>query len=260
MNPRRAERRVAVTGLGAVTAIGATAEASWAAMRAGQCGIGPVTLFDTRGLEARNAAQVPEVPAPAGLRPGLRKRASRADLFAYAAAAEAVRDAGLDLSREDSGRVGVALGAGAGGLLETEEYFFARLALGPGGGRISRAWGFFPSTTTDFLAAHFGAEGYTTTIMTACSSSTIAIGLAGDAIRSGACDIVLAGGAEALCRLTYAGFVALRAVDPDRCRPFDRERRGMSLGEGAGILVLEEMGRALRRGVRVQAELLGWGG
>jgi 3-oxoacyl-[acyl-carrier-protein] synthase II len=252
-------RRVAITGLGAVSALGATAPETWKAMRAGLCGIRPVTLFDTAGLVARSAAEIERVPAAPDLSRRLRKRVSRADLFVLAAAREAMEAAALDLAREDAARVGVVLGAGAGGMLETESYYFARLARGPRRARVSKAWGFFPSTTTDFLAAHLGAQGYSTTTMTACSSSTIAIGLAADAVRSGAADIVIAGGAEALCRLTFAGFVSLRAVDPDRCRPFDRERRGMSLGEGAGILVLEAMERARRRGAPVQAELLGWG-
>ncbi len=253
------ERRVAITGLGAVSAIGAGAEETWAAMREGRCGIRPVTLFDTSGLPTRNAAEVPRVPSAPGLDRSLRKRATRADLFALAAAEEALRDAGIDAPALDPSRAGVALGAGAGGMLETEQYWFARIERGIARARLSRAWGFFPCTATDLLAARFGFEGYTTTIMTACSSSTLAIGLAGDAIRSGAADIVLAGGAEALCLLTFSGFCALRAVDPERCRPFDRERQGMSLGEGAGILVLEELERARRRGARIHAEWSGYG-
>jgi len=134
------------------------------------------------------------------------------------------------------------------GLLETEEYYLARLARGPGRSRISRAWGFYPCATTDVLGAWLGFEGYTTTVVTACSSSTIAIGLAGDAIRTGTADLVVTGGADTLSRLTFGGFCSLRAVDPDRCRPFDRGRKGMTLGESAAILVLEEMDRATRRG------------
>src|SRR6185503_16293537 len=138
-------------------------------------------------------------------------------------------------------------------------YYLDRLARGPGRARVSRAWGFSPATTTDLLGAHLGFEGFTTTVMTACSSSTIAIGLAADAIRTGACDLVLTGGSDALSRLTFTGFCSLRAVDPVACRPFDRHRRGMSLGEAAGMLVLEDRDRALRRGARIRAELLGYG-
>ena len=252
-------RRVAITGLGAVSAVGGSAEETWSALREGRCGIGPLTLFDTAGLIAHTAAQIPRIPSPRGIAPALRKRASRADLTALAAAEEALADAGLDPRALDPERAGVVLGAGAGGLFETEEYYFGRLARGLGRSRVSRAWGFYPCVTTDLLGAHFGFEGYTTTVMTACSSSTIAIGLAGDAVRTGTADIVLTGGADALSRLTFAGFCALRAVDPDRCRPFDRGRKGMSLGEAAGILVLEEWDRARRRGARIHAEFLGYG-
>lgn len=253
------KRRVAVTGLGAVSAVGATAEETWASLKEGRCGIRPVTLFDTSGLPARNAGQIPHLPPVPKLEGNLRKRASRADLIAVSAALEALEDAGIDLSRLDPGRAGVVLGAGAGGLLETEDYFFARLAHGADRARVSKAWGFYPCVTTDLLAAHLGFEGYSTTIMTACSSSTLAIGLACDAIRTGDADVIVAGGSDALSRLTFAGFCSLRAVDPERCRPFHRGRKGMSLGESAGILVLEEMDGARKRGARIHAELLGYG-
>lgn len=254
-----ARRRVAITGLGAVTSLGATARETWAALCEGRCGIRPVTLFDTSGYFAHNAAEIPEIPPLPQVDRELRKRASRADLTALAAADEAARDAGLAPGSVELERAGVVLGAGAGGLLETEEYYLGRLARGPGRSRLSRAWGFYPCATTDLLGAWLGFEGYTTTVVTACSSSTIAIGLAGDAIRTGAADLVVAGGSDALCRLTFGGFCSLRAVDPDRCRPFDRGRKGMTLGESAAILVLEEMEHAKRRGARIHAELLGYG-
>jgi len=199
------------------------------------------------------------VPHARGLDRGLRKRASRADLLAVAAAEEALADAGLTRSAIDPAGAGLVLGAGAGGLFETEGYYFDRLDRGLRRARLSRAWGFSPATTTDLLGAHLGFEGFSTTVMTACSSSTIAIGLASDAIRSGDCEVVVTGGSDALSRLTFTGFCSLRAVDPDACRPFDRNRRGMSLGEGAGILVLEDMERARSRGARIRAELLGYG-
>jgi 3-oxoacyl-[acyl-carrier-protein] synthase II len=199
------------------------------------------------------------VPRARCLDRALRKRASRADLLAVAAAEEALADAGLPRGAIDLAGAGLVLGAGAGGLFETEGYYFDRLDRGLRRARVSRAWGFSPATTTDLLGAHLGFEGFSTTVMTACSSSTIAIGLAADAIRSGDCDVVLTGGSDALSRLTFSGFCSLRAVDPDACRPFDRNRRGMSLGEGAGILVLEDMDRARSRGARIRAELLGYG-
>jgi 3-oxoacyl-[acyl-carrier-protein] synthase II len=252
-------RRVAITGIGAVSALGATAAETWEGLVAGRCGIRPVTLFETDGLMAHNAAEIREVPRPKRLDRSLRKRASRADLIAVAASEEALADAAIAPGDLDPAAAGVVLGAGAGGLFETEGYYLDRLARGPRRARVSRAWGFSAATTTDLLGAHLGFEGFSTTVMTACSSSTIAIGLAADAIRSGDCDVVVAGGADALSRLTYTGFCSLRAVDPERCRPFDRNRRGMSLGESSGILILEDMERARRRGARIRAEFLGYG-
>ena len=252
-------RRVAITGIGAVSALGATAAETWEGLVAGRCGIRPVSLFDTEGLATRNAAQIVELPPVDGLDRRLLKRASRADRLAVAASEEALRDAGLERGAIDPADAGVVLGAGAGGLFEAEGYYLDRIGGGLSRARVSRAWGFSPATTTDLLGAHLGFEGFTTTVMTACSSSTLAVGLAADAIRTGAAELMVTGGADALSRLTFMGFCALRAVDPERCRPFDRNRRGMSLGEGAGILVLEDMERARRRGARIRAELLGYG-
>jgi len=252
-------RRVAITGIGAVSALGGTASLTWEGLVAGRCGIRPVTLFDTEGLVAHNAAEIGTVPPAWTLDGALRKRASRADRMAVSACDEALADAGIDPRAIDPEIGGIVLGAGAGGLFETEGYYLDRIARGVARARVTRAWGFSPSTTTDLLGAHLGFEGFTTTVMTACSSSTIAIGLAADAIRTGACDVVVTGGADALSRLTFTGFCSLRAVDPDRCRPFDRNRRGMTLGESAGILVLEDMARARGRGARIRAELLGYG-
>jgi 3-oxoacyl-[acyl-carrier-protein] synthase II len=248
-----------ITGLGAVSSVGSTAEETWAALQKGKCGIGPVTLFDTSGYPAHNAAEIRAVPPWPRAAASLRKRASRADGLALVAVTEALEDADIDPASIEPSRAGVAFGAGAGGLFEAEGYYFDRLARGIGRSRVSRAWGFYPCATTDLIGAHLGFEGYTTTIVTACSSSTIAIGLAGNAIRTGAADLVIAGGSDTLSRLTFAGFCSLRAVDPERCRPFDRTRKGMSLGESAAFLVLEEAGRASRRGARIQAEFLGFG-
>jgi len=219
-------RRVAITGIGAVSALGGTAARTWEGLIEGRCGIRPVTLFDTEGLVAHNAAEIGAVPRARTLDRALRKRASRADRIAVSACDEALADAGIDPRAIDPEIAGIVLGAGAGGLFETEGYYLDRIARGLHRARVSRAWGFSPSTTTDLLGAHLGFEGFTTTVMTACSSSTIAIGLAADAIRTGACDVVVTGGADALSRLTFTGFCSLRAVDPDRCRPFDRNRRG----------------------------------
>jgi 3-oxoacyl-[acyl-carrier-protein] synthase II len=173
------------------------------------------------------------------------------------AAAEAVAQSGLDLSREDPTRVGVILGGGTSGLLDSEDFFRRYLRGQPA--RPSLVLNHMPDAITDRVAQHFGLQGIKSTITTACSSSANAMGYAHDVIAAGWADVVLTGGSDVLARLTYGGFNSLRSVDPGPCRPFDRERKGLSIGEAAGILVFEESGRARRRGAPILAEFLGYG-
>ncbi len=206
-------KRVAITGIGIVSGLGATRETTWDGMLAGRCGIRPVTAFDAAGYRSQVAAEVPFD----------RVQASRD--AARAAAAVAVgpdraagrrrggcrrRVARRDLDRA---RVGVLLGAGTADLIRNEEYFFTVLERGIGRARPSSAWNHFSSTTGDVIAGRFGFEGLRTCVVAACSSSTIAIGQAADAIRVGRLDAAIAGGADALSRLTYSGFNALRLMD-----------------------------------------------
>ncbi len=249
-------RRVAVTGIGAVTSIGAGVPEFWRNLLAGQCGIRPVSLFDTSTYRTQTAAEVTEIP-DAFLTAAERRRMSRADRMGLAAAAEAVEQSGLDLAREDVTRVGVILGGGTSGLLDSEEFFERHLHGKPA--RPSRVLNHLPDAITDRVAQRFGLEGIKSTITTACSSSANAMGYAHDAIAAGLADVVVTGGSDVLARLTYGGFNSLRSVDPGPCRPFDRERKGLSIGEAAGILIFEEMGRARRRGAAVIAEFLGYG-
>ena len=249
---------VAITGIGLVTALGATREETWNRLIAGDCGIGPVTVFDTDGYRSRIAAEVPLQPVQAQLSPIERRRWSRGDQFGVCAAQEAVADSGL-LEKADLSRVGVILGAGTGDLLRNEDFYRTTLTRGIRHARPSDAWNHFSSTPVDLIAARFGFSGMRLCISAACSSSTIAIGHAVDAIRAGRIDAALTGGTDALARLTFSGFNALKLMDPEPCRPFDRGRAGMSIGEGAAILVLEEMSGARRRGARIYAELAGYG-
>jgi 3-oxoacyl-[acyl-carrier-protein] synthase II len=250
------DRRVAVTGLGAVTSIGRNVSEFWKNLLAGACGIRPVTLFDASTYRTQTAAEVVEIPDDF-LSAAEKRRMSRADRMGLAAAREAIAAAGLDLSREDPSRVGVILGGGTSGLLDSEE-FYARHLEGRKA-RPSRVLNHLPDAITDRVAQRWGLAGIKSTITTACSSSANAMGYAFDAIVSGLADVVLTGGSDVLARLTYGGFNSLRSVDPDPCRPFDRERRGLSIGEAAGILVFEEAGRARKRGAPVVAEFLGYG-
>jgi 3-oxoacyl-[acyl-carrier-protein] synthase II len=250
------QRRVAVTGLGAVTAIGPDLSEFWRNLTDGVCGIRPLSLFDASAYRTQTAGEVAEIP-DGFLSPAEGRRMSRADRMGLAAAAEAIAAAGLDLSKEDPTRVGVILGGGTSGLLDSEQ-FYERHLQGRRA-RPSRVLNHLPDAITDRVAQRWGMQGIKSTITTACSSSANAMGYAFDAIVSGLADVVVTGGSDVLARLTYGGFNSLRSVDPDPCRPFDRARRGLSIGEAAGMLIFEEAGRARRRGAPIQAEFLGYG-
>ncbi len=252
------DSRIAITGIGMICALGTSREAVWEHMLAGHCGIGPVTLFDVDGYRSRVAAEVDLSEVQARFTPYQRRRWSRSDMMGVIAAAEAIEDAGL-LDRDvDRTRIGVLLGAGTGDLVRNESYYFTMRREGIGRARPSWIHNHFSSTPVDVVASHFGLEGMRSCLMAACSSSTIAIGQAVEALRLGRIDAALAGGTDALSRLTFAGFNALRLMDPQPCRPFDTARQGMNIGEGAAILVLENMARARRRGAHVYAELAGY--
>jgi 3-oxoacyl-[acyl-carrier-protein] synthase II len=249
-------RRVAITGIGLVTALGSTREESWRRLVAGECGMKPVTLFDTDGYRSRIAGEVSVADVQSQLTPLERRRWSRGDQFGVVAALEAVEDSGFT-ARVDPTRVGVLLGAGTSDLLRNEEYFHTAMTHGIAKARPSDAWNHFSSTPVDIIACRFGFEGLRSCVVAACSSSTIAMGQAADAIRRGRLDVALTGGTDALARLTFSGFNALRLMDAQPCRPFDRGRAGMNMGEGAAIVVVEEMGLARARGARIYGELAG---
>jgi 3-oxoacyl-[acyl-carrier-protein] synthase II len=250
--------RVAVTGIGLLSAVGTTRDESWRNLVDGRCGISPLTLFESDDYRSRIAAQVDDAALRDRLTPLQRRRWSRSDQFAVLSAREAIEDAGLaDAYRSKPDRVGVIIGSSTGDLLRNERYVRGSVLPGSGPRRLSDAWNHFYSTSVDIIAAQFGFEGLRSCIVAACASSTMAVGAALDAIRFGRADAVLAGGTDGLARLTFSGFNALRVMDPDACRPFDRGRAGMNIGEGAAVLVLEEMEAARRRGARIYAEVAG---
>lgn len=251
-------RRVAVTGVGIVSALGVRREETWQQMLEGGCGVRPVTVFDVAGYRSQVAAEVAMDRVGADQSPLQRRRLSRADQIGLLAADEALADAGLLDAPIDRRRVGVMLGAGTADLIRNERYYFTTLDAGIARARPSQAWNHFANTPGDVIAEKHGLEGPRACVAAACSSSTIAIGQALDAIRLGRVDAVLAGGTDALARLTFSGFNALRLMDPAACRPFDRSRAGMNIGEGAGMLLLEEMDHARRRGAHIYAELAGY--
>jgi 3-oxoacyl-[acyl-carrier-protein] synthase II len=254
------ESRVVITGLGTVNAIAKSAPEFSRALQAGRCGIGTVTVFDTAEFRTHTGGQLPAF-APREMIPRAYslKRMSRADCMAMAAAVEALDDAGL-LSAPERLRsaMGVVIGGGAGGMLECEAVYRDYL-LGGRGVAYSRFASFCCASSADQIASQLGLRGPKTTFMTACSSGATAIGCGRDLIQTHMAPVVVCGGTEPLCRLTYAAFNALQAVDPEYCKPFDKNRQGLSLGEGAGIMVLEALPHARRRGARIYAELLGYG-
>lgn len=248
-------RDVWITGIGLVTALGPDRETTWRRLVAGESGIRGLTLFDPTGFRTGLAAQVDDGALPPIDTP---RRASRATRFALAAGVEALGDAGLPL--EGAAREwALVMGGGAAGLFETEAFIARRLRKGPRARGLGEFLELLQDTPTDRLAARFRLAGPRLTVTTACSSSTLAVGMAAELIADGLAAVALAGGSDAICRLTYAGFNSLRAVDAAPCRPFDRTRQGLTIGEGAAVLVLEDAAHARARGATAYARVLGYG-
>jgi 3-oxoacyl-[acyl-carrier-protein] synthase II len=254
---RNISKRVAVTGLGIITSIGQSVDAFWERLILGACGIGQISVLDVTNFPCQAAAQIRGLPLDdLRLQFGI-KRASRCDILGLIAAHEAVQDSELNLDRCDRDKIGVILGGGAGGMLSWEQYR-RKVWLKGFSKKPSTLFNTPPSTLTDLIAYSYGLTGIRTTITTACSSSATAIGYSYDLVKSGALDVAISGGSESLSELTFAGFNALRVMDPVYCRPFDRNRQGLSLGEGAAILVLEDYHQAEERGANIYAEVLGY--
>jgi len=248
-----------VTGLGIITAIGGDTPSFWDHLLKGVCGIGPITLFDASSYRSQKAAEVK------GFNPHLYfsarhlQRLSRCDQLGLKAVDEAFFDAQLDLQMVNPERIGIFIGGGAGGILSAERYRREMLQKSWRRVRPSLLLPFATCAVTDAIAEKYGILGPRATMATACSSSATAIGYALSSIRSGEVDVALVGGSESLSEVTFGGFNALRSVDEDCCRPFDLHRKGLSLGEGAAILVVEEAEHAQRRGSKIYAQLLGFG-
>jgi 3-oxoacyl-[acyl-carrier-protein] synthase II len=258
-------KRVAVTGLGAVTPIGNDAKATWEAALAGRSGIDWIRSFDTDGLPVRIAAEVKDFDPTQVASPKEVRKLERNVLLALGAAREAMQDAGLN--GFDPARVGIVFGTaigGVNGILEQEQILRER-----GPDRVSP--NFLPNVLVDSasgqLAISLGIKGLNYAVVSACATGSHAIGEAAEIIKRGDADAVLAGGGEACMHpLILAGFTAMRGLavedeDPPRAsRPFDATRAGFVMGEGAGVLVLEDLDAARERGARIYAEVLGYGG
>jgi 3-oxoacyl-[acyl-carrier-protein] synthase II len=252
-------RRVAVTGIGLMSALGTTRESVWDGLVNGHCGIADVTLFDTTGYRSAKAAEIPAYHRDPAFSEKAWQRLSRSDQIAVKASREALVDAGLLDVNMPRDRMGVVLGSGTADLLRNEEWFAATRRQGIRRAPPSKIFDHFPNTPCDVVATCFGFEGLKSSVLSACSSGTVAIGYAADAIAWGQLDVALAGASDVLCRLTFSGFNALRLVDKEPCRPFCRSRQGMNLGEAAAILVLEDLIQARRRGADIYAEVAGYG-
>jgi len=257
-------RRVVVTGVGCVTPIGTGAEGLWDGLRARRSAVRAITRFDPTPFRSRIAAEIPEFRPLDFLEARRARRLDRYSQLAVAAASLALRDAALDLAREDRDRVGASMGSALGGVGYAEEQVAVYAQSGLRGVDPMLALSVFGGAASCNIAIEFGVTGPNSTNAMSCASGTIAVGDAFHAIRDGRADVMLAGGAEApLAPLCYGAFAVIRAMstrneDPAAAsRPFDRERDGFVMGEGAAVLVLEERGRALARGARVLAEVLG---
>ena len=241
-------RKVAITGLGIVSALGLTVEETTAALEAERSGLGPLTLFPSQRRQHILVGQ-----APSGL--ACERGVSRSMALACHAATAAGQDAGLADSLPE--RAAIVLGACTGGMLESEA--FLREMLAGGSPDLARLRYHTCGSATDGVAARLGLGGLRMTISDACASGASALAAAGDLIACGDADVVFAGGVDTLTALTLNGFCSLLVVAEEGCRPFDAERQGLSLGEGGAVLVLEEEQHALSRQARIHGYLAGWG-
>jgi len=251
-------KRVVVTGLGIVSAVGVRIPEFWNALVEGRDGTKAITVFDASPYRTKIAAEVsPFNPGDHFSKKEIR-RLSRCDQFGLVAFREAWKSAHLDQEPMDRERVGVILGAGSGGILSVENYFRAFYG-GSKNPHPSLLISYSLATTTDLIAIESGLRGPRTTTATVCSSSSASIGVAYEMIQMNLADVMVTGGSDSLCEVSYSGFSSLKLVDPESCKPFDKRRQGLVIGEGAGIVILEELEHAKKRNAPIHAEFLGYG-
>jgi 3-oxoacyl-[acyl-carrier-protein] synthase II len=260
------KRRVVVTGIGVIAPLGIGLEKYWSALKSGQNAIGPITHFDPSGFDSKIAAEVKDFNPEDFIPKKDARKVDRFVAFAIAASRLALDDGGINLDSVDKGMFGVVIGSGIGGMQTLETQHRTLVEKGPG--RISP---FFIPTMISNMAAgmvgmHFGFQGPNMAIVTACATANHCIGMAADLIRHGRLEHALAGGTEAaITPLGLGGFCAMKALstrndDPTKaCRPFDSQRDGFVMGEGCGVLLLEDFERAKARGAKIYAEIAGWG-
>ena len=259
------KRRVVVTGLGAVTPIGNNVADFWNGIKEGKVGIGPITKFDTSEYKVKNAAEVKGFVAKEYMDFKAAKRMEPFSQYAVAAAREAYADSGLDIEKEDPFRAGVIIGSGIGSLQEVEKSHSRILEKGPNKVNPLMVPLMISNMAAGNVSIQLGFRGKCTNVVTACASGTNCIGDAFRAVQYGDADIMAAGGTEScICPTGVAGFTALTALsqkeDPMQASiPFDKDRNGFVIGEGAGVVILEELEHAKERGARIYAEVVGYG-
>jgi 3-oxoacyl-[acyl-carrier-protein] synthase II len=265
-NGRGAHRRVAITGIGAITPIGLSRDGLWEGLRAQRSAVRGVTRFDPSIFRTHIAAEVDGFTAADHMETKRAKRLDRFGQFSVAAARMAVDDSGIDLAREDRERIGAMMGSALGGVGYAEEQLSNFITKGLREVDAMLALAVFGGASSCNIAIEFGVSGPNSTNAMSCASGTMAIGEALRQIRHGYADVMIAGGAEApLAPLCFGAFALIRAMstrndDPTHAsRPFDKDRDGFVMGEAAGVLVLEEWERAQARGAHVYAELCGYG-
>ena len=260
------DRRVVITGLGAITPLGNTVDEFWEAIKAGRNAVGPITHFDASRHSTQIAAEVRGFDPANYVDPKEARRMDKFTQYAVAAAKMAVEDSGLAITEANGPRVGVLIGSGIGGVETWETNDLAIINSGPR--RVSPF--FVPmliaNMASGVVAILTGAKGPNMAVVTACASASHSMGEAWHMIKRGDADAMIAGGAEAAIRpLSYAGFCSMKAVttrndDPEHAsRPFDKDRDGFVMGEGSGVLMLEELEQARKRGATIYAELVGYG-
>ena len=258
-------RRVVITGMGAITPIGLSVEEFFSSVKAGRHGFGPITRFDSADFKCHVAAEVKGFDAKEYMDARTARRMEPFSQYGMAAAKEAIEDAKIRMEEEDPYRVGCAVGSGIGGLQAMEREYDKLSSRGSS--RVNPL--FIPLMISNMAAGNisiqFGLKGKSLNVVTACATGTNSIGEAFRSIQYGEADVMVAGGTESsVTPLGIAGFCALTALsgvdDPDRCSlPFDKNRSGFVMGEGAGILILEELAHAQKRGAHIYAEVLGYG-
>jgi len=252
-------KRVVITGLGMITPIGSGKETFWNALTAGVSGVDEVTCIDTTGYKVHKGCEVKNFNYSDYIKNGVLKKIGKGSQFAISATQLAIADAKLDLSQVDLKRMGVSVGTTAGEIQILEKVNYIRHRDGEDNVDPDLFLLHPCNNIPASVAIEFGLKGPNTIIPTACAAGNYAVGHAYDLIKFGRVDVMIAGGSDPFSNVAFTGFARLGAIAPEICQPFDKNRKGMMVGEGAGILVMESLDHALKRNAEIYAEIIGYG-